>query len=116
MKSYLGGLASDLHKTHGIDPRNIELVTTIELLSNALKHAFPDGQAGAIHVDVWNEDPHMMVLRIRDTGVGLPADVDIHQTKSFGLQLVRLLVSQLHGTMTIERSEGTTIEIRFSAG
>jgi PAS domain S-box-containing protein len=84
-----------------------------ELLSNALKHAFPGGRPGAVAITLRQAPPGTCVLTVRDTGVGLPEGLDIRQTDSLGLQLVSLLITQLEGTLTLERGGGTTFKLTF---
>jgi PAS domain S-box-containing protein len=83
-----------------------------ELLSNALKYAFPDGRPGDIHVVLRAEVGHM-TLSVRDTGVGLPADLDFRHTESLGLQIVSMLTEQLGGTITLTRELGTAFTVTF---
>ncbi len=87
-----------------------------ELLSNALKHAFPDGKGGEIHVDFYPDGDDGMTLVIGDNGIGLPEEINIKEAKTFGLQLVAGLVGQLDGTLAIERDGGTTFRIRGIKG
>jgi PAS domain S-box-containing protein len=84
-----------------------------ELLSNALKHAFPPGKEGEIDIAIFSRPPGMLTLEVRDNGVGLPADIDSRETKSLGLRLVRLLSKQVHGTLEVKGKEGTTVIITF---
>ncbi len=84
-----------------------------ELLSNALKHAFPSGKRGEIDIVIFSRPPGMLTLEVRDNGVGLPADIDFRETKSLGLQLVRLLTQQVHGIFEVIGKEGTTVIITF---
>jgi PAS domain S-box-containing protein len=83
-----------------------------ELVSNSLKHAFPDGRPGEIHLDLRSE-PGLTTLRVRDTGVGFPDGLDVRQTESLGLQLVCMLTEQLGGTIDLSRAEGTTVTLTF---
>jgi hypothetical protein len=84
-----------------------------ELVSNALKHGFPQGRTGEVSIKLRAEDGGRFVLRVSDTGVGLPPHFDIHHAATMGMQLVHTLVEQLHGTLHVEDGPGTTIEIRF---
>jgi two-component sensor histidine kinase len=84
-----------------------------ELLSNALKHAFPGGQPGAVAVTLHQAPPGTCVLTIRDNGVGLPEGLDIGRTDSLGLQLVSLLIEQLGGSLTLEPGGGTSFRLTF---
>jgi len=84
-----------------------------ELVSNALKHAFPQNRKGEIKIALSAIDGHEFELIVSDDGVGIPADVDFENSESFGLYLVRLLVEQLDGTVDLGRDGGTTFRIRF---
>ncbi len=83
-----------------------------ELVSNSLKHAFPDNQ-GKIDVSMYQKDK--IKLTISDNGIGLP-DMDFTNTNSLGMQLVNSLVKQIKGTIELHRDEGTTWEITFEGG
>ncbi|MDB5656710.1 MAG: Two-component sensor histidine kinase, contains HisKA and HATPase domain [Tardiphaga sp.] len=85
-----------------------------ELVSNALKHAFPDGQSGRIDVSFGVDAEGQCILTVADNGVGLPDDVDIVAATSLGLLLVRDLAAQLHGEMSVERHGGTRFVLRFA--
>jgi two-component sensor histidine kinase len=86
-----------------------------ELLSNCLKHAFPGGRGGEIHVELRPEPAGQITITVRDSGVGVPAGLDLHATPSLGWSLVTLLTEQLGGTLVLERSPGTTVTIIFPA-
>ncbi len=83
-----------------------------ELLTNALKYAFPQGQAGAIKMSLEFMDAETSHLRIADNGVGKELGVAAQGT-GFGTQLVALLTRQLEGTMTQETNNGTIILLQF---
>lgn len=85
-----------------------------ELVTNAFKHAFPDGRAGEIAIALETVEAAEIVLAVADNGVGLPKDFDLGEVKSLGLQLVPLLVDQLGGRLAIESAEGTRFLLRFS--
>lgn len=85
-----------------------------ELVSNALKHAFPDGRAGEIRVEVRTENGQTK-LSVSDDGAGLPEAVDFRRAKSLGLQLVNTLVKQLKGTINLDSRQGTAFEVIFPA-
>ncbi|MBN1814580.1 MAG: PAS domain S-box protein [Anaerolineae bacterium] len=85
-----------------------------ELISNALKHAFPEDGGGRICVGLHLQDD-WLVLTVSDTGVGLPDDLDYQSAQSLGLQLVDTLVEQLDGTIEVDSGrEGTTFQITFA--
>jgi two-component sensor histidine kinase len=85
-----------------------------ELVSNALKYAFPDGRGGEICVELFS-DNGQFTLAVRDNGVGFPKDLDFRNTESLGLKLVVTLVKQLKGTIALHRDGGTAFEIKFAA-
>ena len=78
-----------------------------ELVTNALKHAFPGGRKGEITVSLQASGDGRFILSVSDNGVGFPAGLDFHKTDTLGMQLVTMLVDQLDGTISIERKPGT---------
>ncbi len=84
-----------------------------ELVSNALKHAFPDNQSGTITISLHSDINQNLTLIVKDDGVGLPMDWDFKNTKSLGLQLVKVLTKQLKGTIEIERTRGSQFRLDF---
>jgi two-component sensor histidine kinase len=85
-----------------------------ELVSNALKYAFPNNNAGVIHVELYPEIDNYLTLLVKDNGIGLPINFDIKSVKSLGLQLVNVLTTQLEGTLEINHCVGTEFQIKFS--
>ena len=83
-----------------------------ELASNSLKYAFPADTRGEVNITFGRAEAHY-VLRVSDTGVGLPDDFDPDRGKSLGMKLVRMLTGQMHGEMEYRNSVGTTFEIKF---
>ncbi|HEY9650590.1 MAG TPA: histidine kinase dimerization/phosphoacceptor domain -containing protein [Coleofasciculaceae cyanobacterium] len=82
-----------------------------ELVSNALKYAFPDNQKGKIQVEFRTNHDHTLCLVVRDNGIGMPKDFDIETTESLGLTLVQQLVEQIEGKLKLERRRGTEFTI-----
>jgi two-component sensor histidine kinase len=85
-----------------------------ELVSNALKHAFPNERAGIVRVSFERQAAASCVLTVEDDGVGLASEIELGEASSLGLQLVQDLVDQLQGTIAVERHEGTRIAVTFS--
>jgi PAS domain S-box-containing protein len=84
-----------------------------ELLSNALKYAFPDGRDGIISVSFRCADGSAKLV-VADNGVGLPKAAAEHDpAPSLGLRLVSALVGQLHGRWLIEGEGGTRFTLTF---
>jgi two-component sensor histidine kinase len=83
-----------------------------ELISNALKHAFPGGRAGSIRVEAQARENNVE-LAVIDDGVGVPEDLATRKGKSLGLQIVEILARQLRGTWELKREAGTTFRLSF---
>ncbi len=84
-----------------------------ELISNALKHAFPDGRRGKIVIDFRPNKDNGYSLTVEDNGVGFPEGLDFRNTESLGMRLVCILTEQLQGTVELDQKTGTKFEIRF---
>jgi PAS domain S-box-containing protein len=83
-----------------------------ELVSNSLKHAFPDNREGEIIVEFnKNNQYHFSVA---DTGVGFPEDFDYRKANSLGMRLVNTLVDQINATMEVHQENGSCFKIKFS--
>lgn len=85
-----------------------------ELVSNALKHAFPNGEGGSITIEVQAREDNQYMLMVCDDGIGLPADLDLNYTTTLGLRLVNSLVQQLAGTSQFHRDSGTVFTLSFT--
>jgi two-component sensor histidine kinase len=83
-----------------------------ELVTNCLKHAFPDGREGTVKVSL-SASPSTVSISVEDDGIGLPEGFEIDGRKSMGLSLLTALSSQLRGSFEIRGTEGTRIIIRF---
>ncbi len=82
-----------------------------ELVTNALKHAFPDGK-GVVMVALHARDN--IELIVQDNGVGMPESIDFRTTDTLGLRLVTILVEdQLNGEIRLTRDNGTEFNIIF---
>ena len=84
-----------------------------ELLTNALKHAFPAGRDGTIEISLREIGAHEAELSVSDDGIGLPADATVDVSRTLGLELITILTDQLGGTLAIERANPTCFRIRF---
>ncbi len=74
-----------------------------ELVTNALKHAFPDERAGVISLQLHPFGDNGVELVVGDDGVGIPEHLNLEQSDTLGLQLMQLLASQVNGALTIQR-------------
>lgn len=90
-----------------------------ELISNSLKHGFPQGGRGTVCIELFPAMPvdisgqDRWCLCVSDTGVGLPDDFEQRSQQSLGMQLVTDLVRQLGGTLLIRQSPGVAFEVTF---
>lgn len=129
--AYLSELARGLVSSYGMEGRvqarvtstggnlglndaiPIGLVAT-EIITNSLKHAFPNGRSGSIDIAFSKLGRSEHVLVIHDTGVGLPQDRP--GEIGAGMALTKGLVAQVSGTASFSRDGGTTFVLRFPAG
>jgi PAS domain S-box-containing protein len=85
-----------------------------ELLSNCLKHAFPQQDHGTVRVELDRVgDGTEVRLRVSDDGAGLPPDFNLTSGKSLGLQLVSDLARQLNGGLEVEAGPGAAFAVTF---
>ncbi len=86
-----------------------------ELVTNALKYAFPGNASGQVHIKASRIDGSRIELKVTDNGIGLPPSVDLTRPSSLGLQMVRGLVEhQLSGSFYASVSGGTTFVMRWA--
>jgi PAS domain S-box-containing protein len=83
-----------------------------ELVSNALKHAFPDNRSGEISIRIYLDEDDWITLIVADSGIGMPPGLDFKNTGTLGLQLVNMLTLQLKGQISMEGTKGTAFKIR----
>lgn len=83
-----------------------------ELVTNALKYAYPGGREGTVTVAILQRDEGCE-LSVSDDGVGLPKDVGERGEEKLGLKLVNILVEQLKGSLSVESGDGTTYRSLF---
>jgi PAS domain S-box-containing protein len=86
-----------------------------ELITNALRHAFPAGRTGTIRVQLAAVGDGAIRLAVSDDGVGLPPGFEIETSRSLGLQLVRMLAGQLGAALQIDSTAGTRVALILPA-
>lgn len=86
-----------------------------ELITNAFKYAFQNKTTGRLSVVLVKKDDATAAITISDNGVGLPAGFSWQDSDGFGFLLIRSLVSQIHGSTTVETAPevGTSFTIQF---
>ena len=150
---YLRRLTADLFRSYRLGNERISLkldleqvylemdkaiplgIIVNELVSNALKYAFPAGREGEIYIslssekdyenvgkslanlktdqDCTNEEDSSLMLTVADNGKGFPEGVDFRNTDSLGLQIVNVLVEQIEGCIELKKNNGTEFSICF---
>lgn len=131
-KAYVKELSQNLVQSYGISPGKITVDINIkdvslgintavpcgllinELISNSLKHAFPQKTKGQIKVSLQPVEKNQIELIISDNGIGIPDELDFRKTESLGLQLINTLVKdQLDGAIELDKSAGAKFTITF---
>jgi PAS domain S-box-containing protein len=88
-----------------------------ELVTNAIKYAFPEGKPGTITIRLiknrLESNDNGFTLEISDDGIGIPDTLNISETETLGLQLVQILVNQLKGSLVVESKPGACFTIQF---
>jgi two-component sensor histidine kinase len=119
-------------QTYQIDPRQIILKTDVkdvhldinqgvpvgllinELVSNALKHAFPKGKKGEILLKFYTDKKGKKTLIVSDNGIDFPEKVNISKPETLGMQLIKDLTKQIGGKLGLDTNAGTAFKITFS--
>lgn len=128
---YIQSLTLHLFQTYNIKPNTIELKTELsyvlldlnraipcgliinEIVSNSLKHAFPNNEKGKIWISLHVLKKEKLSIQVMDDGIGLPKDLDFRNPSTLGLQLVNDLVRQISGSIKIDGRKGTRVNISF---
>lgn len=148
--AYLKKLTKELFRCYSIEDSETHMVLEIEekiflemdtvvplgiivneLVSNSLKHAFPERDRGMIRIklcreenekcreDVGNNNEMIkdisFILIISDDGIGIPEDLNLESPDTLGMQLVTTLVDQLEGELELNRGNGTEFTLKFTA-
>jgi PAS domain S-box-containing protein len=130
---YARNLTSSIYHATGVPPTRVGLALQLEdisfsvdkavpcglilneLMTNALKHAFPGERRGALSVALRRVPGPLIELAVGDDGVGMAQDVAATPRGSLGLQLVGMLVEQLEGKLDVIQDHGTTFRVTFPA-
>ncbi|HVX28714.1 MAG TPA: sensor histidine kinase [Parafilimonas sp.] len=86
-----------------------------ELITNSIKYAFNNREAGSIHIKMICDDEKNILLEIKDNGVGLPGEIDFSKSSSMGMRLVNGLAKQLNGVLIINGNNGVCVQLKFMA-
>jgi len=128
---YIQKLASEILSSYRVDPKQIKLKMDLEnvmldidtavpcgiiineLLTNSIKHGFPEGKKGDINIKLVPEDSEKITLTMSDNGVGFPEDLDFKNVRTLGLRLVKNLTNQIKGKIEYKGIDGTSFKITF---
>jgi two-component sensor histidine kinase len=129
---YISDMVDKMYRSYDLSSRKITLtkeiekITTLriddaipcgliinELVSNSLKHAFPEGQAGEIKVTLRSNKEGDVEMTVSDNGIGMPKDLELENSESMGLTLINALTRQLQSKIELNREKGTEYKISF---
>jgi len=127
MAEFATQLANNLLAVHGVDRTRVRLQLDMasssldiglavpyglilnELISNALKHAFPAGRGGTVVATLGD---HAEFLSVSDDGIGLAGSPE---KSTLGMQLVHLLAEQVGAQVRVESAHGTRVTVTRAA-
>ncbi|MBN1780399.1 PAS domain S-box protein [bacterium] len=130
-KGYLEQLVNSLRLSYGSGENRIQIVEQLdsipvsvdkaipcglimnELVTNALKYAFPGNRKGIIRIRFQKIQGNQIKLEVGDNGVGSPETVNMTKPETLGLQIVRMLSEQIKGKLTLHSGPGTRISVVF---
>jgi PAS domain S-box-containing protein len=130
-KEYLEKLVADIFYSYGvqkgpiipiIEVQDMEMIMETalplgliinELVTNAIKFAYPDGNGGKIIIKLEKVETEYIMV-VQDFGIGLSPSFDIENTFSLGFKIINLLTMQLDGTIELESDHGTKFTIKFN--
>lgn len=130
-REYVEALARELCYAYGVNRNRVHLHLDLgavelglnqaipcglilnELLTNAVKYAFPEGRRGEILVVLGCDESGWVTLRVTDNGVGMPGGFDWKQSRSLGLRIVDILARQLDGSWQSEPGPGAAFALAF---
>ena len=129
--SYIETLVAHLFQSYQVRSQRVRLVLEVEnlylgidkaipcgliineLVSNALKHAFPEDREGSMKIRLAQVGAERFMVAVSDDGAGFPEGVDHRTTETLGLKLVNILVRQLNGEIELKSEGGTEFAIKI---
>ncbi|MBA3663435.1 MAG: PAS domain S-box protein [Bacteroidetes bacterium] len=129
---YIATLSNNIIQSYSVSEEKVRLVLNLEkinlnldssiptglivneLITNAIKHAFPSNAKGFIYVNLKSEN-NTVYLEVKDNGIGFDSNIDFRNSNSLGLQLVSTLIDQIEGDLKFksEKDKGTEVLITF---
>lgn len=129
--SYVNALVEDIYRSQGVDSNRIVKEISVddvlldidratscgllinELVSNSIKHAFPDDKDGLIEIKITKKGEEVS-MEISDDGVGFPDNFDLENVDTLGLQLVKTLVDEIEGKIQLKSNKGSEFILNFN--
>ena len=133
LANYVGELLRLVASASGISARHVRMTTAIppmevgldtavplgllinELVSNCMKHAFPDGREGEIRIEIEAQQGGGATVKVSDDGIGLPDGFELTELHSMGLAIATSLARQLGGDLRIESREHSCFAVDVAA-
>jgi two-component sensor histidine kinase/PAS domain-containing protein len=130
MSKYIEYLVKGLCNSYGVDSEKIKIKTDLqnisldidtaiplgliinEIITNSIKHAFPEDHKGEIQIKMTQEGEKYQIV-MSDNGIGLPEDLDVEKTETLGMRLISNLVRQIDGRLELKMIKGTEFRIKF---
>lgn len=128
INDYLDKLCQSLFATYKVSEEHINLKTDIsplmldvdsvvplgliinELITNALKYAFPKGRKGNIEIKI-EENQEGLLLSVNDDGIGIDNVATVQQNDSFGYELINAFSQKMEGNLSIKSQDGTQVSL-----
>ncbi len=130
-REYIRSLVMNISHSFGVDGKKIRIGIDVEdaaldmnaavpcglllneLITNAVKHAFPGGRKGELTISMHRVDGGAYRLAVKDDGPGLPDGLDSIAQSSLGLRLAKLLANQIGGELTVGSGPGAEFAVTF---
>jgi two-component sensor histidine kinase len=130
MQDYIQEVVAYLYESHclnqvvrfqvEVEPIELDVTQAVplgliinEVITNAFKHAFPDGRPGTVSLSLQRQGEVTYQLTVADDGVGLPAHYNPGQSRSLGMTLLHGFSGQLGGELTLSGPPGLAINLVF---
>lgn len=131
MEGYILNLIQNLILSYNVDQERIKIDLKIEnldlniskamhygliineLISNAIKYAFPGDRKGKLSVTIKKTHEDRIILIVEDNGIGMPSEINYTNPSTMGLKIIKTSTDQLKGEIILEKNKGTKWKIIF---
>ena len=99
-------------------PVDVDIAITLgllinEIVTNSIKYALSNADEGIISIKLKSYEKNCYSLLIKDNGKGFPAEINIDESESLGIMLIKTLTEQLQGTIKFNSNNGAEVIIDF---